>query len=91
MFCMLLRKHLQGAKIVSVVSPDMERMAIITCDTVDEMGVPSKKYLAVLHTAAHQSDRQTNLIALRLVNFINAAFCRAGMDFPHGRQQAHSI
>ena len=47
MFCMLLRKHLQGAKIVSVVSPDMERMAIITCDTVDEMGVPSKKYLAV--------------------------------------------
>lgn len=47
MFCMLLRKHLQGAKIVSVTSPDMERMAIITCDTVDEMGVPSKKYLAV--------------------------------------------
>ena len=47
MFCMLLRKHLQGAKIVSVTSPDMERMAIITCDTVDEMGVPSQKYLAV--------------------------------------------
>ena len=47
MFCMLLRKHLQGAKIVSITSPDMERMAIITCDTVDEMGVPSKKYLAV--------------------------------------------
>lgn len=47
MFCMLLRKHLQGAKIVSVTSPDMERMAIIECDTVDEMGVPSKKYLAV--------------------------------------------
>lgn len=47
MFCMLLRKHLQGAKIVSVTSPDLERMAIITCDTVDEMGVPSKKYLAV--------------------------------------------
>lgn len=47
MFCMLLRKHLQGAKIISVTSPDMERMAIITCDTVDEMGVPSKKYVAV--------------------------------------------
>ncbi len=47
MFCMLLRKHLQGAKIVSVTSPDMERMAIIECDTVDEMGIPSKKYLAV--------------------------------------------
>lgn len=47
MFCMLVRKHLQGAKIESVTSPDLERMAIITCDTTDEMGVPSKKYLAV--------------------------------------------
>ena len=47
MFCMLLRKHLQGAKIVSVTSPDLERLAIIECDTIDEMGVPSKKYLAV--------------------------------------------
>ena len=47
MFCMLMRKHLQGAKIVSVTSPDMERMAIIECDTVDEMGVPSKKYLII--------------------------------------------
>ncbi len=47
MFCMLLRKHLQGAKIVSVSSPDLERMAIIECDTTDELGVPSKKYLAV--------------------------------------------
>lgn len=47
MFCMLLRKHLQGAKIVSVISPDLERMAIIECDTTDEMGVPSKKYLMI--------------------------------------------
>lgn len=47
MFCMLLRKHLSGAKIVSVTSPDLERMAVIECDTVDEMGVPNKKYLAV--------------------------------------------
>ncbi|HBI64708.1 MAG TPA: fibronectin/fibrinogen-binding protein [Clostridiales bacterium] len=47
MFCMLLRKHLQGAKIVSVTSPDLERMATIECDTVDEMGMPGKKYLAV--------------------------------------------
>ena len=47
MFCMLLRKHLSGAKIVSVTSPDLERMAIIECDTVDEMGVPNKKYLAI--------------------------------------------
>lgn len=46
MFCMLLRKHLQGAKICSITSPDLERMVIIECDTTDEMGVQSKKYLA---------------------------------------------
>lgn len=46
MFCMLLRKHLQGARICSITSPDLERMAVIECDTTDEMGVQSKKYLA---------------------------------------------
>ena len=46
MFCMLLRKHLQGAKICSITSPDLERMVTIECDTTDEMGVQSKKYLA---------------------------------------------
>lgn len=46
MFCMLLRKHLQGAKICSVFQNKLERSATIEFDTVDEMGVPAKKYLA---------------------------------------------
>ena len=29
MFCMLMRKHTQGARIVSVTQPEAERMAII--------------------------------------------------------------
>ncbi len=45
MFCMLLRKHLQGSKICSVTQPDLERMAVIEFDTTDEMGIPAKKYL----------------------------------------------
>lgn len=47
MFCMLLRKHIQGAKIVSVTQPALERMAVIELDTADEMGVPCKKYLNI--------------------------------------------
>lgn len=45
MFCMLLRKHVQGAKIASVKQPALERMLTIALDTTDELGVPSKKYL----------------------------------------------
>lgn len=45
MFCMLLRKHVQGAKIAAVVQPAVERMLMIELDTTDEMGVPCKKRL----------------------------------------------
>jgi predicted ribosome quality control (RQC) complex YloA/Tae2 family protein len=45
MFCMLLRKHLQGSKICGITQPDWERMAVIELDTTDEMGVSTKKYL----------------------------------------------
>ena len=47
MFCMLLRKHIQGAKIVSVRQPALERMAVLELDTADELGVPCKKYLNI--------------------------------------------
>lgn len=45
MFCMLLRKHLVGARIVSVTQPSFERMLVITLDTHDELGVQSEKKL----------------------------------------------
>lgn len=45
MFCMLLRKHIQGAKIAAVTQPTTERMFIIELDTTDEMGVACKKQL----------------------------------------------
>lgn len=45
MFCMLLRKHIQGAKIVSLTQPALERMAVLEMDTTDEMGVPVKRFL----------------------------------------------
>lgn len=42
---MLLRKHVQGAKIAAVSQPAVERMLTIELDTTDEMGVPCKKHL----------------------------------------------
>ena len=42
---MLLRKHVQGAKIAAVVQPAVERMLTIELDTTDEMGVACKKHL----------------------------------------------
>ena len=47
MFCMLLRKHLVGARVVSIRQPDWERMLILDLDTYDEMGVSARKQLVV--------------------------------------------
>ena len=47
MFCMLLRKHLVGAHIVSVYQPEHERMLVLLLDTHDELGVDSRKQLIV--------------------------------------------
>ncbi len=37
-FCMLLRKHLQNARILSVTQPGLERVIEITAEHLDEMG-----------------------------------------------------
>ena len=38
MFCMLLRKHLVGARIESIEQPDLERVVILTLRVTDELG-----------------------------------------------------
>ena len=47
MFCMLMRKHLVGARILAVRQPDFERMLILELETHDELGVTSSKQLIV--------------------------------------------
>ena len=47
MFCMLLRKHLSGAKLAQIWQPAMERMAKFSFDCTDEMGYPVQKHLVV--------------------------------------------
>ena len=45
MFCMLLRKHLAGARLADISQPPMERLAVFTFDSTDEMGFPVQKRL----------------------------------------------
>ena len=45
MFCMLLRKHLSGARLAEISQPPMERLAVFTFDSTDEMGFLVQKRL----------------------------------------------
>ena len=45
MFCMLLRKHLTGGRLVGMQQPEMERLLDLTFDCTDEMGSPAQKHL----------------------------------------------
>lgn len=47
MFCMLMRKHLVGSRILSVRQPDWERMLILELEARDEMAISSRKQLVV--------------------------------------------
>ena len=57
MFCMLLRKHLVGARIAAIHQPERERIIIFELDAYDEMGVAVKKQLVV-----EMIGRGTNII-----------------------------
>ena len=75
MFCMLLRKHLTGARLVSVTQPDMERLAIFTFDCVDELGDQVQKKLV-----AELMGRTCNIYLLGPDNRIIDCLRRIGID-----------
>ena len=55
MFCMLLRKYLTNGKIISVTSPEEERIIDICIEATDEMGVPCKRVLTCEIMARHSN------------------------------------
>ena len=57
MFCMLLRKHLVGARIAALEQPGRERLLIFCLDAYDELGAPVQKKLIL-----EMIGRGTNLI-----------------------------
>ena len=45
MFCMLLRKHLSGGRIMALTQPPMERLVDLRLECLDELGEPTEKHL----------------------------------------------
>ena len=75
MFCMLLRKHLLGARLTEITQPPMERAATFTFDCTDEMGFPVQKRLV-----AELMGRTCNLYLLNPDGRILDCLRRIGLD-----------
>ena len=75
MFCMLLRKHLMGAKLSEITQIPMERCASFTFDCTDEMGFPVQKKLV-----AELMGRTCNLYLLSSEGRIIDCLRRIGLD-----------
>ena len=59
MFCMLLRKHLVGARIAALTQPGLERLLELELDVTDDFGQPGKRTLVL-----EAMGRHSNLILL---------------------------
>ncbi len=81
MFCMLLRKHLTGARILSLYQPSLERVVEFTLECLDELGdrVERKLILEVM-------GRQANLILLDSEGRITDCLRRVDGDISSRRQ-----
>ena len=75
MFCMLLRKHLLGARLTEITQLPMERAAFFTFDCTDEMGDAVQKRLA-----AELMGRTCNLYLLAPDGRILDCLRRIGLD-----------
>ena len=81
MFCMLLRKHLVGARVQSIEQPDLERMVILTLQCTDEFGEISQKQLVL-----ECMGRRSNLVLLDAQGRIVDCLRRVDADLSAARQ-----
>lgn len=54
-FCMLLRKHLQNARIVEITQPDFERVVIFSLEHLNELGDLCRKKLVIELMGKHSN------------------------------------
>ncbi len=81
MFCMLLRKHLTGGRILALEQPDMERIVQMRLEVIDELGdrVPRTLVLEAM-------GRRANLILLDAEGRILDCIRRVDADMSAQRQ-----
>ncbi len=78
LLCMLLRKHLQGAKLAEVRQEGFERVARLVFETRDEMGFPCRRHLIAEIMGKYSNlmftDENDKILAvLRPVDFTTSA------------------
>ena len=78
MLCMLLRKHLQGAKLADVRQEGFERVVTLELETRDEMGFDCRRYLVCEIMGKHSnlmllSDDRRVMAVLHPVDFSTSA------------------
>jgi predicted ribosome quality control (RQC) complex YloA/Tae2 family protein len=74
MFCMLMRKHLAGAKLISIEQPDFERVLYFRFSGYNELSEPTQKCIAMEIMGRHSNivlfDEDGRIIdAIRHVDF----------------------
>lgn len=55
MFCMLLRKHLGGGKLLSITQPDMDRIVTLAVEATNELGDKETKFLTIEIMGRHSN------------------------------------
>ena len=82
MFCMLLRKHLSGARILSVAQPPLERVVTLTLEAMNELGDRVERRLVL-----EAMGRSANLLLLDGEGRIIDCIRRVDGDLGRGQRQ----
>ncbi|WP_298029845.1 NFACT family protein [uncultured Dysosmobacter sp.] len=81
MFCMLLRKHLVGARVAAIAQPPLERLVRLELDITDDFGQPGRRTLVL-----EAMGRRSNLILLDGEGRIIDCMRRVDADMSAARQ-----
>ncbi len=81
MFCMLLRKHLSGARVAEIRQPPLERLVYMELDASDELGRSGKRTLVL-----EAMGRRSNLILLDEEGRVIDSLRRVDADMSAARQ-----
>ena len=81
MFCMLLRKHLVGARVADITQPPLERLVRMELDITDDFGQPGKRTLVL-----EAMGRRSNLILLDGEGRVIDCMRRVDADMSAARQ-----
>lgn len=81
-FCMLLRKHLQGGRIVEISQKDSERIIEISLETLNELGFTVSKKIIVEVMGRHSNIVIVDMSSGKIIDSIK----RVSLDMSRARQ-----